>query len=369
MILNIAALTILFVNYLLITGVGVLNSDRINNIVRISCAVVLAFNLIVGRIVNKKFLYAGVSIALIAIASQSPLAVNILFLLLVAASLNKLNEIHLAFALLIPVVAVVVLHLLLLIFGITSNDVVQTADRTRSSFGFFNPNQVSAIYFSFATISVFFHLIVKRRSSFVLMIAVNLLAIYILIEADSRTQMIGVIIFAIFGALNYFFADKRIYNSLIYFFAFFSFIGSAAITIYLIGCAGTEIDIILSYRPYFFSEFMSDVSFWDIMLGWVDPNGLVVDNLFLTLLSTVGALGFILIGFFVTIRIVNIKIIFIPLVFSLLAVSIFESILLRPEIPVSILFFVMLFSPVVQRENRYWLKISSVPEKSVCLLD
>lgn len=347
--LNATALSILFVGYVFASVLPAFNSDEFKIIVRLSCALLLAWSLIIAGVINLKYLIAGIFVAAFAITSWSPLTVNIMFLILIAASLNQLDHEGLALSMLIPTGMVVVLHLLLLTSGVISTEVVHIAERERSSFGFPNPNQVSAIYFSFVAISTFSHFVFRSRLSFLLMLAANLVAFYIFIVSDSRTSLIGATLMAFFVLLNYFFSRNKIYKHLIYFFGSLAFISSAALTIYLIGYAGTELDVILSFRPYFFSEYLNGVTFWNVILGWNDPNELAVDNLYLLLLSAVGAIGFILVAAFVTKKIIGMRIIFMPLIFSMILTSIFESFLIRPEIPISVLFVTMLFSRVTQK--------------------
>lgn len=347
--LNTTALSTLFVGYLLSSALPTFNSDDFKIIIRLSCALLLSWNLIVAGVVNIKFLMAGIFAVAFAIVSRSPFGINIIFLLLIAASLHQLDRERLAYALLIPVAMAVVLHLVLLVSGVISTEVMQIAERERSSFGLLNPNQVSAIYFSFVGVSTFFHFLLRRRASFLLVIVANLIAFYIFIESDSRTSLIGAIVVAAFLLMNNIFFKKKVYVYAVYFFGYLAFIFSAVITIYLTSYAGTELDVILSFRPYFFSEFLKEASAWDILIGWNDPNELSVDNLYLSLLSATGAIGFILISVFVTKKIIGMRLIFMPLVFAMIVTSIFESFLIRPEIPISVLFIVMLFSPVTQR--------------------
>lgn len=349
MILNVVALTILFVGYLLTTGTGLLDSDGLKAIFRISSLLVLLSNLFVDGEIKVKFLVAILLIAFSLLLSQSPFSLNIIFLLLITASLSRLNLKELAITLIIPTLIVVGVHLLLLTTGKISAEEVQVADRTRSSFGFANPNQVSVVYFSLVMISTFLDIAFKRRFSFLLMLASYFLAFSIFLVTDSRTSLLSIIFLAFLTLFNHIFHKNKFYRFIVFFSGFLAPILAAVITIYITNSAGTELDIILSLRPYFFSEFITTASASDIVFGWRDPDDSAVDNLFLPLLSAVGIIGCVGIIFFIAVRTYKMQFEFIPLIATLMIASIFESFLLRPEIPSSVLFMAMLFSPLKQK--------------------
>lgn len=349
MVLNIVALTILFVGYLLTTGTGLFDSDGSKAIFRFSSLLVLIVNLIIDGSIKKRFLLAILILISLTLLNQSPLTVNIIFLILIAASMYRLNTKELAISLLIPVATVVVLHALLLSTGKISIEILEIGDRTRTSFGFSNANQISVVYLSLVLVSVFAHIAFKRKFSFLIMIASFLLAFAILLETDSRTSLFGLILIFFANIFSSFLIKFRSYRLFSYCAGFFAPIFGIAVTIYIINSVGTELDLILSLRPYFFSEFIGAASAIDMMLGWSDQSNPPVDNLFLTTLSAVGVIGFFVIIFIVSIRSFKMRVEFIPLVIIMMVLSIFESFLLRPEIPGSVLFVTMLFSPLMQR--------------------
>lgn len=92
---------------------------------------------------------------------------------------------------------------------------------------------------------------------------------------------------------------------------------------------------------------MSAASVPDLIFGWASSDG--VDNLFLMLLSGFGAIGLTVIVLFISARTFKMRVEFAPLVISLMVMSVFESFLVRPEIPSSVLFMSLLFSPFAQR--------------------
>ena len=122
-----------------------------------------------------------------------------------------------------------------------------------------------------------------------------------------------------------------------------------AMTIYLTKLASPELNIILSLRPYFFNEFIQTTTLVNFIAGWTINDNAGVDNLFLMIASGVGFIGCLAITLYIAFRTFKIREELLPIMITLMAISIFESFLLRPEIPISVLFICLLFSNHVQK--------------------
>ncbi len=347
--LNITALAILFVGYFLTTGTGVINSDALKSYFRLVSLLIFLGNIFAGGVIKPFFVNVIIFLIFALILSQSAIAINVIFLVLIAASLQKLNIKELAITLLTPTMLVILLHILLLITGRISGEAIVTADRTRSSFGFDNPNQVSAIYFSFVCISIFTYVAFKNKKSFFLLITSSIWALYLFLAADSRTSLLGLLVVLSLIIFNFIFKNNYFYLKFSFILALLSPIMGVIITIFLINSAGTEVDIILSLRPYFFSELLKSATLSEILLGWDIKDGAAIDNLFLMLLSAIGVIGCIVMIFWVSFRFYKMKPEFHPLVTTLMYASVFESFLIRPEIPCAVLFVGMIFSSITQK--------------------
>ena len=128
-VLNIVALTILFVGYLLTTGAGVFDSEGAKATFRIVSFFVFFANLLIGGKINEQILIAVIFTIFFLLLSKSPLAGNIIFLLLISASLSRLNVYSFSIVLLIPTVLLVAAHFLLLITGVVSVEAVEIGSR------------------------------------------------------------------------------------------------------------------------------------------------------------------------------------------------------------------------------------------------
>lgn len=347
MIINMVALTILFVGYFLTTGTRMLDSDGWKAFFRASSFLIMFVNLILDGRIKVKFVKAIIFTTFALFLSQSQIALNILFLIIVTISLHRLALNDLAITLFVPVVVLVVVHALLLSAGMINTEVQMVGERSRSSLGLSNANLVAIMYFSLALIATFLHIVIKKSISFVLAMISFAVAFFVIVPTDSRTSLLGVAVIATIYLINHYLHNSKLFKLLIAVGGLCAPVLATILSIYLIRAVDTELDIILSLRPYFFNQFVSAASVPDLIFGWASSDG--VDNLFLMLLSGFGVIGLTVIVLFISARTFKMRVEFAPLVIALMVMSVFESFLVRPEIPSSVLFMSLLFSPFAQR--------------------
>lgn len=354
---NVAAFFILFVGYFLTTGTGLIESDVAKSAFRFVALLLFLGNVILGRTIKVKFGVALFALLLAASLSQSLVVANMMFLLLISASLNRLSGKETAVALLVPTAIVVLLHLVLLNTGHLVGQTMDIAERTRSTMGFTNANQASVIYLSLVILAVFAHLQFRAKESLTLVVISYVAAFVVFWFTDTRTAMFSLFILLMLQILDFLFHRRKAYRVSLFLFGVASPFLASATTYYLTTSANPALDVLLSLRPYFFAQFMSHATMPDLALGWPTLENYGVDNLFLMLLSGVGAMGYFLIILSISRRVIRMNPKFIPLVILLMIVSVFESFLLRPEIPVSAFFIHLLFSRQLQQPQQTRIKI------------
>lgn len=340
---NVFAFVVLFVGYFLTTGTGVIESEGAKAAFRFIALLVFLANVILGRAFRVQYAVALFFLYIVLALNQSQIAVNMVFLLLILASLHRLSGKEVAVAFLAPTIIVVVLHVLLLNTGQLVVQATEFAGRSRSTLGFANANQTSVIYLSFVILSVFTHIQFSNRTSMFLVAVSYGAAVYVILSTDTRTALIALILLISFQVLGSLFYRFKAYRASLTLLGSASPFFASAATYYLTTSADPALNFLLSLRPYFFAQFMSNVTPADFVFGWRTDGDSGVDNLFLMLLSGVGAIGYLLILLSVSYRIYRMNPKFIPIVVVLMAISIFESSLLRPEIQLSALFLYLVF--------------------------
>lgn len=352
LLFNVAALVILFVGYFLTTGTRLIESYGTKDAFRFVALLLFLWNIVLGRAIRMK-LAVALFVLLISFAlSQFQMVVNILFLLLISASLYRLNGREVAVAFLVPTLIVVFLHAVLLNAGQLVGQSTDFAGRTRSTLGFTNANQASAIYLSFVILAVFTHLQFRTKASLSLLIMSFVVAFAVFQITDTRTATFALLLLLLFQFLEFLFHRLKAYRKFLLLVGVTLPFFASAITYYLTTAADPALDVLLSLRPYFFAEFMRTVTVFDFLLGWSTVDNTGVDNLFLMLLSSVGVIGYLIIIVIISDLIFHLNPKFIPIVIVLMIVSIFESFLIRPEIPVSAFFLYLLMSRQLQQTEQ-----------------
>lgn len=340
--INLLAFTMLFTGYFFTTGTALIESSAVKEIFRFFALILFFWNIVLERTVSAEILTSLFFVVILYLINQSGFALNIIFLLVTAASMYRLSKRELAKVLLIPSLIVVFLHVILLSSGRISSQVYEVTDRARSTLGFANSNQVSIIYLSVAVLSAYAHTQFRSKASACVLAAALAISFIVFGMTDTRTAMFSLFILIAFTTLSYFFGRFKYYKNYLTMTATSLPLVASVATYYLATGVNPDVDILLSLRPTLFSSFVADVTLFDIIFGWPSESG--VDNLFLTLLSGVGIVGYVAIITFICIRLFKADKSICHLTIVLITASVFESFLIRPEIPMSALFVQILFS-------------------------
>jgi hypothetical protein len=304
-----------------------------------------------GRVLPLKYLAALLVTYVLFVLNQSTVAVNLVFLLFILASTHRMSNHQTAIALAITTATVVVLHLLLLSMGQLVVHSTDFAGRIRSTLGFTNPNQAAGIYLSLTVVSVYTYMQWRNRASALLMALSYVATFCVVLATGTRTVMFAMTLIVVFYILDALFHRSKDYRAVLRLLGASAPILACAATYYLTTFSTPELNDILSGRPYFFSQFMRAVTPYDLMFGWQPARSAGVDNLYLMLLSGVGGIAFFFILLGCSYLIFCMTPTLIPLVVVLMTVSVFESFLIRPGIPVSVLFLHLLMSGILQNTS------------------
>lgn len=348
--LNLSAFSILFIGYFLTVGTKVISAEIWEYAFRVLSFFLILINIAINQKLSNKLILSLILFSLLMSVNLSTLALNIIFLIVAAASLSRLTEKELAVVLMMPVFTVVALHGIFLGAGVLVSEVYIVGDRVRTALGFTNPNQVSVIYLSLAIISYFFYIVFKTKLALGLFFLAIAISLFVLNITDSRTSSAAVYLIILFFILHALFKKIKFFLYCLKASALTApFLGLIA-SAYLLGSVGTELDSALSYRPQTFYEFVGSITCLNLVIGWSSATG--VDNFYIMLLSASGLIGVFVVIFAVVSRILFMKVEFTVIFTVLMIASVFESFLIRPEIPSSILFAILLFSPMFNVTNK-----------------
>lgn len=331
----------LFIGYFFTTGTEFIDSGTAKNVFRIIAGALALFNIVKRRKIPPIILIGALLFLLLLMLNQNIIAGNLLFLLTLVASLKNSPKHETALAFFIPCVLVVALHLLMLAAGSLTQLVTSYDGRTRSLLGFTNANQLAIVYLSLAFTAIFLHLQFRSFSSRIALIASLLIVLPVVLQSGSRTSLFSLALVVISYPAWFLFLKVKYLRSVIRHLGSLSPIFAALITLYLAQNTNPSLNLLLSLRPYFFHEFMSQATLFDLIFGWSPADGHQVDNTFLLLVSVTGFPIFALILVYITRALMRAEPIYLPLVFMMVFSSIFESFLLRPEIPLSALFLLL----------------------------
>jgi len=313
----------------------------------------LILNIGLSRTIRRKYLIGLLAIFFITSLNKSEIAANIIFLLTIAISLSRQSAREVAIIFAIPTTIVVLAHGFLLLGGLIYDQQTSYFDRQRSTLGFANTNQVSAIYLSLAAVAVFCHVTFKSKFSLFFGAVAIAVAAFVFQLTDSRTSFLTLILLVSLHILGAALLRLRSYRLILALSASLTFAAGTLATYYVTTSHDAELDFLLSFRPYFFALFMKNVTVSDFLLGWSTSVSGGTDSGYLMLLSGVGAVVYFLFLLAVSVRMFRIDYLLLPILISLLVGSTFESFLIRPELPVSPLFFYLMLSRSSLRPSNY----------------
>lgn len=234
--------------------------------------------------------------------------------------------------------------------GHAGGDVVIVGDRFRMTLGFSNPNMLALNYYSML-LSGFFLLYFKRGkwSVFLFLLSV-LISFPVIFVSDSRTFLFSIFVFIVLWMSI---KMKSLVMLSRGFVAILPFVG-AAVSLVISGMNGGYLDEVLSNRPSFFYQYISRMDEIGLLFGWATSVDDTIDNAYLLLFGALGAVLMLFVLFFVGFKMLKVDRFYLPFLAAILVLSVFESALLRPEIPLALIFLILIFS---KRKNIKPLKI------------
>lgn len=334
------AIIILVVNYLLYHTI---TPYSLKNIMRIIAMILLIFSILLNKKmkISLPFLII-VFYMIIGIILKSELIYNLLFLMLILFSISmnceydKINK-HLFFISLFSVFIYLVLYKL----GYIENYITSYGGRIRNSLGFDNVNSLSLLIAS----PIFLILSMNNNkviTNIICLVIVSAITKY----TDSRTLLFATILFVTINLLlkiKFFKKIEVFLNEKKYFLSILTiiFFGSPII-MFLINKIYPNLDVILSYRITKMLSFVNSQSFFNYLIGFTKLNE--IDNSYLLLFFTVGAIGYMFISkmFYKYLTNKN-NLMYLPFTLSVLFYGLMEGILLRPESMITIYFWIIVF--------------------------
>lgn len=343
---------VLYANFLIFSGFRLIDNDGLQVALRFVALLIGMLSLSLAR-TDALLALAAVAGVVIYLVNHNPLALNIAAIVILSRifrphDLRDISILLFRCALIGPA-----LHLMLYLMGMAALDASEVGGRVRHSLGFSNPNLMAIVYFSLASSAIISWKFIDGK--YVRLVVAFLMAVsaVLIMYSGSRALMISLsvltfaTIFFKFGIVSRF--GRYLVMALP--------LMGAALTGYLLSQSGTELDFLLSYRPYFFSNYYSRASLGDVLVGW--PLGVVdtIDNGYLILLGAVGAPIFILFMLWIVMRIKSVQASYLPFIAIMLILSVFESVLIRPEIPVTMLFIYFVAAQRRLCSNGGWLPV------------
>lgn len=270
----------------------------------------------------------------------NPLVINLVFIVFFTFIVRSVRPLYLSRICFGAACAGCGLHLVLLAFGYANVESYDVAGRVRNAFGFSNPNQLAALYLSLFCTALFYGFYRENPWGRRLAAMGCLTALYFIFFADSRTCLVAMAILLIWRVGMVVRGLARLSRLLGLLLPVFG----VSVSAFLTTRAALGFNDLLSFRPYFFNMFVEGRSTLDILIGWDDVRRLTIDNGYIALWSSIGLPMTFFVLLIIVYRMTKVPVIFIPILGAGLIISITESILIRPELPLSMLFFGLIFN-------------------------
>lgn len=329
----------LHLNFILFTGLRLADSPMIQVFVRL-LALIFGVGAIVlgsGRIVY--VLISAVLGSVLLLLNSNYLVLNLIFMAVFVVAMGAVSMAGVSKAVLACSFLGAAIHLYFYLMGGVSSDELQVGDRVRMVMGFSNPNLLGLNYFSFLASALFFSFFNRGFFANVVLILALLVCVPIIYVSDSRTFLISAVVFIALSFLLKFrvgLVASRLFTVAMPLVGFI-------VSLFIAYSSELWLDELFSSRPSFFYQYLSRVDDVGFFFGWPLLESDTVDNAYLLM---VGAVGFPLSFMFfawLSLRIYAVPFFRLPLVFVMLVVSVFESALIRPEVPVVLLFVAAVF--------------------------
>ena len=226
---------------------------------------------------------------------------------------------------------------ILLMTGVVSNTVNVYQGRTRNYLGFTQPNATALFYACIMCVPFG----AKRKTATVLVCCVLCLALFWL--TDSRGLLVAVITyFLLYLIVGRCYSSKLI--GPVKWIVYLTIIASLCISAILPLFAGSEVDVLLSFRPTYYYSCLNELSITDWILG-AGETSVTVDNFYLI---TVAIYGLPVLAYFAGKMIFAVKTVTasrdscrVAFFVAMIVYAICETFLLRPETLITLAFWAM----------------------------
>ena len=338
-------------NYILFNSIGI--NDTLKNGIRIGVIGLLLFSILFNRkaITFRKEDLLWVFLLFFSLFSLniSRNIINFIYIILVLIVSKEIDKNRLVkwnyYIMLIGGLFIATL----LITGITSNTYYSVGGRIRYTFGFSNINAFSSLVYSFFIMYFMYKDKIKKTSIIILVLVMY----FIFKFTDTRTMLLAFFIYLFFylslsRLFRYKNLNKRILKiilvGLIFMPIIFSFLSPLLLENY------PYLDVVLSKRLSIFSNYINSQKPINYLFGGTTVKD--IDNGFLTIFFNTGVLFTSYIIYLITKSInysvdnKNFK--NIAFIISFVYFNAFESLILRPEIAVSICFWIVVYRSLKQ---------------------
>lgn len=346
--LTVLSICLLYFNFILTSGLNIIDNEAFKLFPRIIAATILIIiitkreNLLIKLICGLLFLFIFYFI------NDSIIIINLSYILIITLTMKEFPKYIIFPALNKISLSGILLHIILILMGKIDTTVIDQQERIRFSLGFNNPNQLGLFYFSAICVSALSWCEKKTNYNLYIFIIISMLSSYFIFLSDSRTFLLSSIL-----VIGLVFANKinfnfRYINKFIFLIPIFGLIISLCLSSEFAQSFNDE----LSARPTIFSSFISNHTVLELMTGWIYDSTTGVDNSYLLIIS---ALGFpIGIIFFLLISVKmrhqsSLQSYVVGIAFLL---SSFESSIIRPEVPLTILVYSILFASNKSKQEK-----------------
>lgn len=274
------------------------------------------------------------------VISFNQVKMNVLYIFLFIKNIKLLKQLEKKIVIFVTILFC--LNLLMLKFGIIKNKVFYGIERIRNGLGFTNPNIFAIFYFYLAI-----YLWNKKMKFYMNRYLSVFFILYIYIKTDSRTQLLGFVLYIFF---NFYFQRKKGKKKNIYRLRFLKAILFFNYLYLILGIFPEKylfLDKLLSYRLTIINDVLRNLTLKEYILGSSQISKYSIDNTFLVLNYNLGFLFgniFILIIFYkIKDKIKKFSDTEYSFIIICLIMGIFESFLIRIQIITTMIFYYLIF--------------------------
>jgi hypothetical protein len=335
------------INYILFNSIGI--NDTLKNGIRVGVIGLLLFSILFNRkaITFRKedLLWVFLLFCSLFSFNISQIIINFVYIILVLIVSKEIEKNRLVkwnyYIMIISIFFVV----FILITGITNNLQYSIGGRVRHTFGFSNVNAFSSLVYSFFIMYFMYKDKISKTSTIILVLTMY----FIFRFTDTRTMLLAFFIYLfIYILLSRLFKYKKISRrtlkivlvSLVFAPIIFSFISPFLLENY------PYLDVVLSKRLSIFSSYINRQQPINYLFGGTTVKD--IDNGFLTIFFNTGVL-FTSYIIYLIVKSINYSVDNknfknIAFIISFVYFNAFESLILRPEIVVSICFWIVVYN-------------------------